>query len=487
MTVVAADDSPERFGRYTLLKPLASGGMAEIHLASFEGVAGVPKLVAIKRILPEYARDAEFLAMFMNEARIAASLHHANVVPAFDFGCEDGRYFLAMEYLRGQDIRRAGQALARAGRQVPLEIAIAIGIGAAAGLHYLHEKRDAAGQPLGLVHRDVSPPNIFLTSDGTVKLVDFGIAKAVRRAGETRTGTIKGKVSYLSPEQCRSERLDRRSDIFSLAIVLWELTVGRRLFPGDSDLMVMNAIDKVDAPRPSQLVSRYPRELERILLKGLARDRERRYRAAEEMQEDLEAFALAQRLAVTQGSVSSFVRTLPGASEVTIAALDPGTEVGPERPQEDAAVPAVSGGRTRVVKPRLVPPGAAAAFDGPPAHRWRAVVGLSAICLVGAGAGLGTARLVRRSERAATAAPPIAAPAPVAAPVPVTAPVPPPPSPPPVAAPAMLRAAHDDDVPEVSRPKHDRVRRVRPAHPPAAGGAPPTEKWSPDSALPPPP
>jgi len=272
----ATDASLDRFGRYTLLKPIASGGMAEVHLASLQGAAGIQKLVAIKRILPEHARDAEFVAMFLNEARIAASLHHANVVQAYDFGSEDGRYFLTMEYLRGLDTRRIVQELGRTGRRMPLEIAIAIGIGAAAGLHYLHEKRDAAGQPLGLVHRDISPPNIFLTSDGIVKLVDFGIAKAVRRAGETRTGTVKGKVSYLSPEQCRCEPLDRRSDIFSLAIVLWELTIGRRLFLGTSDLEVMNAIDKVDAPRPSQMVSRYPRELERIITRGLTRDRNRR-------------------------------------------------------------------------------------------------------------------------------------------------------------------------------------------------------------------
>src|SRR5262249_37438422 len=154
-------------------------------------------------------------------------------------------------------------------QQMPLEVAVAIGIGTAAELHYLHEKRDADGRPLGLVHRDVSPPNIFLTSDGTVKLVDFGIAKAALRAGETRTGTVKGKVIYLSPEQCRQEPLDRRTDVFSLAIVLWELTVGRRLYDQEGDLAIMNAITGRDTPAPSQLVRRYPRELERIVMKGL--------------------------------------------------------------------------------------------------------------------------------------------------------------------------------------------------------------------------
>jgi serine/threonine protein kinase len=476
---VAPDVGLERFGRYTLLRPIASGGMAEIHLASFEGAAGVQKLVAIKRILPEHAGDGEFVAMFMNEARIAASLHHANVVEAYDFGSEAGRYFLAMEYLRGLDIRRIVQALGRNGRPMPLEIAIAIGIGAAAGLHYLHEKRDAAGAPLGLVHRDISPPNMVLTSDGIVKLVDFGIAKAVRRAGETRTGTVKGKASYMSPEQCRCERLDRRSDIFALAIVLWELTVGRRLFQDESDLVVMNAITTMDAPRPSQMASGYPRELERIVSKGLTRDRNRRYQTAEEMQHDLEAFARTEKLAVTQGSVSSFVRSIAGGDHLTIAALDSDTELAPA-PHLPAAHAGRTGpgGGTRVLSLRPVPSPVEGAIDGGPSGR-RALL-LGALVLLGAGAGLGTGWTARQQRPVpavadTTAPPPPASAAPAAI----------------IATPAKAQPARAPSLPPasespVTREKHDRARRVRPRRPPVEGGAPP-EKWSLDSALPPPP
>jgi serine/threonine protein kinase len=313
----------ESIGRYRLIEEIATGGMAEVHLGSFQGAAGIEKLVAIKRIKPEHARDADYVRMFLNEARIAATLHHPNLVQTYDSGCEDGTYFLAMEYLRGQDTRRIIQALAVAGREMPLDVAIAIAHGAATGLHYLHEKRDAAEQALGLVHRDVSPANIVVTSDGVVKLVDFGIAKAVRRGNDTRGGALKGKIAYMSPEQCRSERLDRRSDIFSLAIVLWELTVGRRLFDQGSDLEIMRAIDAVEVPRPSRLVPRYPPDLERIVEKGLARDREQRYRTAEQMQIDLERFAHERQLTITPRRLSSFLRSLFGNNYRTIAALAP--------------------------------------------------------------------------------------------------------------------------------------------------------------------
>jgi serine/threonine protein kinase len=190
----------ERLGRYTLVKRIASGGMAEIFLASTDaGSDGVEKLVAIKRILPEHVRNRDFLTMFMNEARIAATLRHPNVVRAYDFGSDNGAYYLAMEYLRGQDTRRIVQTLALSGKKLPLEISVAIAIGIAAGLHYVHEKCDQAGQPLGLVHRDVSPQNVFLTIGGDVKLVDFGVVKAVHRASNTLSGVIKGKVPYMSP------------------------------------------------------------------------------------------------------------------------------------------------------------------------------------------------------------------------------------------------------------------------------------------------
>jgi hypothetical protein len=459
MTIVASDSrgrggGKDRLGRYRLLELIATGGMAEIHLARAEGAAGFEKLLAIKRILPEHARDAEFVAMFLLEARIAATLHHANVVQVYDFGYDDGSYFLAMEYLRGSDTRRIVDALARAGQRMPLEIAVAIAMGAAAGLHYLHDKRDAEGRPLGLVHRDVSPQNIFVTADGTVKMVDFGIAKAVNRGDGTRAGTVKGKIGYLSPEQCRAEPLDRRSDVFSLAVVLWELTVGRRLFEGDSDFNVMRAIDERDAPNPSSLVPDYPRALERIVQRGLARDRDRRYASAEEMLVDLESFARDRKLAISPRSVAAFVAPLL-AAEVDA----------PVAPGEDGAR-----ARTRALPREAARP-----------RRRRSLV--AAMVLATAGGALAAGWLVTRG-RASTARPAAAAPAPppaVAAPVMVA---PPPPAPPPPAPAPEVKAAADEAPPPRERTHRTRARRSKAPAAPSPGA--PAEKWSPDSPVPPP-
>jgi serine/threonine protein kinase len=444
------------FGRYTLLRRLASGGMAEVHLASFEGAAGVRKLVAIKRILPEHEADDEFVAMFTNEARIAATLHHANVVQAYDFGCEGGSHFLAMEYLRGQDVRRIVRELARTGRPLPLDVAMAIGIGAAAGLHYLHEKRDAAGTSLGLVHRDVSPTNLFLTSDGIVKLVDFGIAKAARRSGDTQVGMVKGKIAYMSPEQSRAEAIDRRSDIFSLSIVLWELTVGRRLFQGSSDEAVMSAIGGLEVPRPSQMAPRYPRELERIVMKGLARDPDRRYETAEALQTDLEAFARGEKLAVTQGSVSKFLRSLDGDDEpeLTIAAMEPDPEI--------AGTPRRG---TRVLRHRT-----GARRSG------RLLVALGAVAVGGLTGALGIRWRHGSEGSAAVTAVSIQAPPPIAASSPVA-------EAPPVA--TAVLPARSEPAPVAAHKKRGRARAERPSQPPTDSAAPAVDRWTRESPLPP--
>jgi serine/threonine protein kinase len=364
----------ERLGPYTLVKRIASGGMAEIFVASMEGADGVERVVAIKRVLPQHARNKEFLTMFLNEARIAATLRHPNVVEAYDFGSENGTYYLAMEYLHGQDTRRIIQTLALAGKKLPLEIAVGSAIGIAAGLHYVHEKRNKAGQPLGLVHRDISPQNIFMTVGGEVKLVDFGVVKAVHRASNTMSGVIKGKVPYMSPEQVRGKRIDRRSDIFSLSVVLWELTVGRRLFEGVSEVMIMNAIDELDAPAPSRMTPRYPPELERIVMKGLARDRKSRYETAEEMRIDLEAFARAQRLDVTARRISSFVRSLASDGQTSDTPGPSPVQLEWERAVRRAQTPEPVGVRTP-------PPAKAARSRG---GVWFAALGLLAAVGVGA-------------------------------------------------------------------------------------------------------
>ena len=308
---VAAPSSTERerFGKYEILRRVAIGGMAEIYLARAVGIEGFEKLVVLKRILPQYANNDEFVQMFLDEARLAATLHHSNVVQVYDIGAVDGQYFLSMEFLHGQDGRILMKTCATRHTPLPLGNALAIIIGVCAGLHYAHE-RVVDGRPLDLVHRDVSPQNVFVTYDGGVKLLDFGIARASSRITETRGGTLKGKISYMSPEQCAGYPLDRRSDVFAAAIILWEMTVGRRLYTGTSDFEILRKVKEEDAPRPSSVVSDYPPALEAIVMKGLARDREQRYATAEEMQVDLETFARDRRLTVSPVNLGRFMREL---------------------------------------------------------------------------------------------------------------------------------------------------------------------------------
>jgi serine/threonine protein kinase len=289
--------------------------MAEIYLARARLAGAVERLVVIKRVLPDLLADPRFVSMFLDEARTAALLQHANIVQVYDVGESDGTYFLAMEHLDGYDVRQLSGALTQLGRALPLEHALSIVIGACAGLHHAHEQRDIDGRPLEIVHRDVSPSNIFVTFDGTVKLVDFGIAKATQRMTETNSNTLKGKAPYMSPEQCRGAPLDRRSDIFSLAVVLWELLCGRRLFTGASDYVIFKAVVEFDAPTPSSVVAGLSAELDEIVARGLRRDRAARYATAREFQLALEGYAHRRGLPLSPIGLSAFLRELVGPAD----------------------------------------------------------------------------------------------------------------------------------------------------------------------------
>lgn len=303
---------PITLGKYQLLKRIATGGMAEIFVARVSGIPGFEKIVVVKRILPQLASNQEFIQMFLDEARIAATLHHPNIVQMYDIGAVDGNYFISMEYLHGEDIRHLMKALRQKGEGLPLEHALNIIIGMSAGLHYAHEKVGFDGKPLGIVHRDVTPQNVFVTYDGGVKIVDFGIAKASNRAHETRFGTLKGKIPYMSPEQCRSEPLDRRSDIFAIGIMLYELTTGMRLFKGSSEFEVLKKIVEQPIVPPSAVRPGYPAALEAIVLKALAKDKEKRYQTAQELQADLEAFGREHRLVISPIALSAFMQRIFG-------------------------------------------------------------------------------------------------------------------------------------------------------------------------------
>ena len=304
---------PISLGKYQLLKKIAVGGMAEIWVARSAGISGVEQVCVVKRILPELATNADFVRMFLDEARIAATLNHPNLAQMYDVGEANGRPFIAMEYLHGEDVRSVRKALRPTRGRMPVEHALNVIMGVAAGLHYAHEKVGFDGRPLNVVHRDISPHNVFVTHDGAVKILDFGIAMAENRDHATRNGTLKGKVPYMSPEQCLCEPLDRRSDIYSLGVMLHELTTGPRLHKaGASEYETMRAILEGPVTRPSQVVPDYPQALERIVLRCLERDRTRRYPTARDLHADLDAFVREERLAVSSFALSGFMAELFG-------------------------------------------------------------------------------------------------------------------------------------------------------------------------------
>ncbi|MBL8620557.1 MAG: protein kinase [Myxococcales bacterium] len=280
-----------RVGRYEIVRRLAIGGMAEIYLARMTGLAGFAKHVVVKRILPSFAKDAEFVRMFLNEARYAATLDHPNISHVYDFGQEGGLYYYAMEYLHGDDCRALLRELAQQRRKMPLAHALTIVVGAATGCHFAHELVGDDGKPLGLVHRDVSPSNVVITYAGAIKLVDFGIAKATQREDATAAGVTKGKLAYMAPEQCRAEPLDRRVDVYALGVLLYELTTQRRAFTGENDAAIIWAVMSGNVTWPTQLDPDYPPALEAIIKRAMHFERGQRYLTARDLAEAVEGFA----------------------------------------------------------------------------------------------------------------------------------------------------------------------------------------------------
>ncbi len=264
-------------GRYTLLQKLASGGMAEVFLARQSGIDGFEKLVVVKRILPHQSDNPEFVRMFIDEARITADLNHPNVVNIYDAGLAEGLHFITMEYLRGRDVSAIFHEQGKRNELLPLPVVLHALIDAARGLHAVHTKTDMEGRALKIVHRDISPPNLFITWDGITKVLDFGIANAASRTTKTEVGVVKGKLAYLSPEQLEAQTLDGRSDLFSLGIVAWELLTGQRLFLKPSDAEALRAILEHRIPAPTTLVPSLPRQVEEIVLRMLEFDREARF------------------------------------------------------------------------------------------------------------------------------------------------------------------------------------------------------------------
>ena len=299
------------FGKFELLRRIASGGMAEVFAARMTSVGGFEKMVALKRILPDLAVRPEYVDMFLDEARIAAALNHPNIVQVYDIDAVDGQYFMTMEFLRGHDLRFVLKELRRNNAGMPLPLALRIVSEVAGALHYAHERRGVDGKPLGIVHRDVSPKNIFITFDGVIKLLDFGIAKAHHRLSVTRTGTLKGRYPYMAPEQVVDDAVDSRADVFALGICLWEMTTGRRLFQGKTAYEILKKIRDQPVPRPSEIVPGYSPAIEEVVMRALVKDRDQRYQSCLAMQRDIEK---AGALGVHQsaGAVATLMEDLFG-------------------------------------------------------------------------------------------------------------------------------------------------------------------------------
>jgi len=393
-------------GKHQLLHRLAVGGMAEIYLVRATGIEQFEKLLVLKRMLPQVADDHRFIRMFLDEARLAATFSHPNIAQVYDIGAVDGSYYFTMEYVHGEDLATVVRASHGAGRPIPIAQALTVVAGVAAGLHAAHEKRGGDGAPLGVVHRDVSPSNILVGYDGSVKVVDFGIAKVASENG--RPGGFMGKLRYTSPEQARGDALDRRSDVFSLGVVLYELLTGRRPFDGEDDDAVRQAIAGGEVVAPSRVRAEVPAALDRIVLRALARERDARFATAQALQLAIEELARQDRLILSSVALADYAGALFGSK---IAAWQEAQRAG--RTLTDHMIATTTGGTLELSAPAL------SARDerpvAPPRRRSatrRLALAIAVVAAIGAGyAWLPSAAPVAAVHEAIRAAPPVVTPA----------------------------------------------------------------------------
>ncbi|HET9929273.1 MAG TPA: serine/threonine-protein kinase [Polyangiaceae bacterium] len=308
-------------GKYRILSELGRGGMANVYLAVARGPGGVAKLVVLKALLPELASEPGALAMFLDEARLAAQLNHANVVQTYEVGTEGERQVIVMEYLEGQSLAQIIKRAELSGRPMPPGMAVRIVINALEGLHYAHDLSSYDGAPLSLVHRDVSPQNIFVTYDGQVKVLDFGIAKAASSSTHTATGIVKGKIAYMAPEQMVGDNVDRRADVFSIGCMLWAFATGKKLWKDTPDVHIMRRVINAEIPNPQSVNPAVDDELDRIVMRALAAERNDRYQTALELQEDLERYLDERSLTIKQKEIGNFVSTLFADTRAELKAL----------------------------------------------------------------------------------------------------------------------------------------------------------------------
>jgi serine/threonine protein kinase len=305
----------DRFGPYELIDRVAIGGMAEVFKAKRAGVEGFEKVVAVKRILPHLSDNKEFLDMFVDEAKMVAGLAHPNIAQIFDLGKIEKSYYIAMEYVHGRDLRTIMRRAREKGLRMPLDLSLRVVSEVCAALEYAHRKKDDRGRPMEIVHRDVSPQNILLSFEGDVKLVDFGIAKAATKASITDRGALRGKLLYMSPEQAWGRPIDRRSDVFSLGVVLYEMVTETKPFIGaGTELTILELVRQCVITPAREINPRVPEALDRVIMKALAREPDERYQDAGQMQRGLERF-LRERPPVTARDLARFLELLFDRSE----------------------------------------------------------------------------------------------------------------------------------------------------------------------------
>ncbi len=360
-----------QFGPYLLLERISVGGMAEVYKAKEYGVEGFERTVAVKRILPHVAEDDEFIAMFKDEAMIAVQLNHGNIAQIYNLGNDQDSFYIALEYINGRDLRAIFQKCQQQSRPMPVAQACYVIMKICEGLDYAHNKKDKYNRELHIVHRDVSPPNILVSFEGEVKLIDFGVAKAAGRASRTQAGILKGKFGYMSPEQVRGMPLDRRSDVFSVGVVLFEILTGTRLFQAETDFATLEKVRAVDVPRPSSLNPEIPKPLENIIYKALARESEQRYQSAIELHDELQAFMFAQGLFYSRKDLAAwmrqqYAREIELEKEKAAAAVPPPADDAGRRKTMMMAPVSASGGPPPAPGRRPPPPPGATPSGGPP-------------------------------------------------------------------------------------------------------------------------
>jgi len=388
------DDGAVTLGRYELVELLARGGMGELWRARLPGAAGWEKDVAVKTILPHLVDDEAFVRRFVDEARIAVTLSHGNIVPVFDMGEEDGRYYIAMEYVRGADLRRLLRTRRGNDEGVPDAFALYIAAEIARGLDYAHSREDDAGEPLHIVHRDVSPSNILISREGDVKLADFGIASARSRQSQTMTGELKGKLAYMSPEQASGQPVDARTDLYSLGAVLFEMLAGRRAYDAGSDMELLARVQSGDRPMLASLRPDLDADIVAVVERAMAMDPDERYETAEALQVDLQRLLYRETGPITQRQLAEWARRVVPLSQPPSAApmglntllnqqLDggsgPRSASGARRLERSGSVPRVPMGSAprsapgRIVgsAPRPAPEGHTVTRAAPPRRRRR--------------------------------------------------------------------------------------------------------------------